>query len=306
MYNFRGVLGGLTVAAATTLAGISGAAAFTIDGNLSDWGVTVADNDGSSFTPAVSLNGTAYASDGSTQTTYFLENTNDTAGHSVTVGPNQGGQDYDVEFMAASVSGTTLNIAIVSGLRPDNGFNNYGPGDIRLVTGTGTTFGIEMGGGIGGGAGGAIDETALGSTYGMNSSGVTTSYANADAAQNAGSIWSDVPWLMDPINPQTPTQFQIVNGTSTKIADADYVFTRNTVTTQHSIIEMSFDMSFLLGVSGGSLEIYWGPTCGNDFAHLTLALTTTIPDNDVPAPAAGGLMLAGLLGLGALRRRRKA
>jgi hypothetical protein len=300
MINPRGVIGGLAVVASATLFGISGAAALTVDGNLADWGVAVGDNGTSTWTPTAGLTGTAFISDGSTQTTFFLEDTSDTAGASFTVGPNQGGQNYDVEFMAASRVGNTLYLAIVSGIRPDNGFSNYGPGDMRIVT-DGATYGIEMGGGIGGGAGGAIDETAAGSTYGMNSNGATTSYADAAAVQNAGSIWTDVSWLNDPIAPQSPTQFEI-DGGSTQVGTADYVFTRNTVTSQHSIIEMSFDLTYLLGASGGTLDIYWGPTCGNDFAHL--ALLVPVGDTDVPAPAAGGLLAFGLLGLAALRRRR--
>jgi hypothetical protein len=174
---------------------------------------------------------------------------------------------------------------------------------MRIVANGTTIHGIEMGGGIGGGAGSAIDDTALGSTYGMNSNGYTTSYADADAAQNAGSIWTEVSWITDPINPRTPTQFEIVNGTRTKLADANYAFTRNTLTNQHSIIEMSFDLTYLLGSSSGTLDIYGGPTCGNDVAHLALLVPV---EDSVPAPAAGGLMMLGLLGFAALRRRGQA
>jgi hypothetical protein len=108
MFNLRGVICGLAIAASATAFGASGAAALTVDGNLSDWGATVADNNGSVFTPTVALTGTAFASDGSTQTTFFLEDTSDTAGNGGFVGPNYGGQNYDVEFMAASRSGNTL------------------------------------------------------------------------------------------------------------------------------------------------------------------------------------------------------
>ena len=270
------------------------AATLTVDGSLADWGVTVADGNGSNFTtltPGIGLVATP-----------FVEDTNDSWGDGGYVGPNYGGQNYDVEFMGAALQGNRLFLAIVSGLRPDNGFARFGPGDI-YIEGAAGVFGIEMGGGIGGGAGGVLTEGATGSTYDLHNNGYTKGYDDAAAVQQAGTLWKDVQWIMDPISPTTPVQFEVVDGVSTQMSTADYVYTRNTVTDQHSIMELSLDVSDLLGgADGGTLEFHWGPTCGNDVAMITLF----IPESDNEQVAEPGFLFAfglGVLGLAVYRRK---
>ena len=63
------------------------AQAFTVDGNLSDWGVSVVDNNGSDF---------VVSSDPSILGVH-VEDQNDTAGNGGFLGPNSGGQNYDAE-----------------------------------------------------------------------------------------------------------------------------------------------------------------------------------------------------------------
>ena len=245
-----------------------------INGNLSDWGVSVADNNGSNFGVAAGA-GQATLGDGSVMY-YHLEDQHDLAGHSTLLGPNYGGQDYDAEFMGVVLNGTQLSIAIVTGQRPDNGFTFFAPGDIRIQTSQGV-FAVEVGGGMGGGSGTAITEGALGATYRLNANGETKGALLSDgtavgdlsgpnpqlvanASQTAGSIWKDPEWIFDPIVPQGPTQMQFVGGT--RVGDADYIYTRNSSTSQHSIIELTLDAALL---GGGILEsVYWRPSCGND------------------------------------------
>ena len=292
--SLKKVISGLS--AALLLGGLSSAqaATLTVDGSLADWGITVADGNGSNFTaltPGIGL----FASP-------FIEDTNDSWGDGGYVGPNHGGQNYDVEFMGAALQGNRLFLAIVSGLRPDNGLTRFGPGDIYIQSAAGV-FGIEMGGGIGGGAGGVITEGSTGSTYELYSNGYTSGHDDAAAVQQAGTIWKDVQWLMDPIAPATPVQFEVVDGVSTQVSTADYVYTRNTVTDQHSIMELSLDVRDLLGgTDGGTLEFHWGPTCGNDVATITLF----IPESDEEQVSEPGFMFAfglGLLGLAVYRRK---
>ncbi len=97
------------------------------------------------------------------RSTYAIEDTSDSAGDNGFVGPNYGGQNYDVEFLGVKQQGSRIYLAMVSGLRPDNGFERFGPGDIRLVV-NGVTYGIEVGGGVGGGAGGMLTGGMEGST----------------------------------------------------------------------------------------------------------------------------------------------
>jgi len=289
----------LLATAAITVAGIAvtlpATAAIVVDGSLNDWNVTVTDNDGSNFTSPNTTYGLAGLP--------FKEDQSDTAGNGGFVGPEYGGQNYDAEFMAAARNGNTLYLTIVSGQRPDNGLQLYSPGDIRIVVNGTTTYGIEVGGGAGGGAGTAQTTGTQGSFYNLNGSGYTNSESATPAAQTVGSIWKNVTWTTDPEGLNVPVQFTI-NGGSTEVGTADYVFTRNTVTTQHSIIELSFDISDLLGpTSGGVLDFYWGPSCANDQATTEVL----VPERDIktPEPASLSIILFGL-GAAAWKRRRKA
>lgn len=273
------------------MAAPAGAATITVDGDLSDWGITVGDNNTSNFS-SLATNIGLQAS--------FTEDQNDNAGDSGYLGPNQGGQNYDAEFLGAALQGTTLYLAIVTGQRPDNGAQKYGPGDIRLTIG-GIDYGVEVGGGAGGGAGGAIAEGATGSTYTLNGSGWTTGHADAAAAQTAGSVWLGADWIDDPIAPATPVQME-VNGSSTQVGTADYVYTRNSVTSQHAIIEMALDISGLLDEDGETnIGIHWSPSCGNDVVQAFF----TASSETIPEPGSALVWLAGFGVAAGVRYRRK-
>lgn len=283
-----GSIGAVGLALALSSAPVS-AATITVDGNLSDWGITVADNNGSNFSNLANNIGLL---------TSFTEDQSDTAGDGGYVGPNYGGQNYDAEFLGMALQGTMLYVAIVSGQRPDNGLQRFAPGDINLTI-DGVNYGIE----VGGGNGSLVATGAAGATFNLNSNGFTTSVGSTNVAQTAGSVWTNVDWIQDPIAPQTDVQMQ-VTGTSTQIGNADYVYTGNTVTTQHSIIELALDISNLLGEDGqGVIGIYWSPSCGNDVVQaFQLA---AVPTTEVPEP---GTSLVWLLGVGAMagvRYRRK-
>ncbi len=262
------------------MASTSFASTLTVDGDASDWGFSVADNNGSTFTPSLTLDG------------LFVEDSSDTAGDGGYVGPNHGGQNYDGEALAVAVQGSDLFIVIVSGQRPDNGLARYAPGDVQIVT-SGGVYGVEVGGGVGGGAGTMLIGGDVGSTYTLNSNGYTTSYSDAAAAQTAGSVWLDPTWINDPIAPATETQFQMTGGTH--VGDADYRFTRDSSTTQHSIIEMSLPLSIFGAETITS--ILWHPSCGND----ELAVGTMI----VPEPGTWVLATFGVLALAPLVRKRR-
>src|SRR5262245_49914619 len=70
---------------------VDASAAIVVNGNLSDWGVTVADNDASSWgVPA----GTGTNTVGTFTYFYHQEDQSDTSGDSYFLGPNYGGQNY--------------------------------------------------------------------------------------------------------------------------------------------------------------------------------------------------------------------
>ncbi len=253
------------------------------DGHLGDWGVTVADNNLSTyvFDSGLDLLGS------------HIEDQNDTAGHGFVLGPNQGGQDYDAEMMAVALQGGRIFIAIVTGQRPDNGLPSFGPGDIRIETASGT-LGIEVGGGAGGADGSLITAGAPGSTYTLDGNGVTRSHAAAAPAQVAGSIWSAATWLLDPISPKGPVQLQIDAG-STLAGMADYVYTRDSLTTQHAVIELAFDLA-LVGGPGHSFSVHWRPSCGNDELDVEAV---------IPVPEPTGLMVSALTAAFLFSRRTR-
>lgn len=262
------------------------AATLTVDGSAADWGFSVADNNASTFVPAggLALSG------------IFVEDSDDLAGDGGFVGPNLGGQNYDAEVMAAAIQGSDLYIVIVSGQRPDNGLARYAPGDLRIIT-SGGDYGIEVGGGAGGGAGGTLLGGESGSTYTLNSNGFTIAHNVANAAQTAGSVWYNPNWIFDPIVPQEETQMQM-DGGGTHVGDATFVFTRDSQTTQHSVIEMAIPLSIF---GGQTIEnILWHPACGNDVLSLS---TQIVPE---PGTFTLGALAVAALAVPLVRRRRRA
>lgn len=253
-----------------------------VDGDLSDWGAVVADNNSSVFTLGRDFG----------LISWMEEDQNDGNGDGGYLGPNHGGQNYDAELMAAALQGNSLFISIVTGQRPDNGLARYSPGDILIETNAGT-YGLEVGGGVGGGLGTLLEEGAPGSTYLLNNSGYTTSHQDADPQQVTGSIWSDVDWLLDPINPKVPVQFEIDDG-SAMLGMSDYAYTRDSQTAQHAVIELSFDTRMFAGQTIETVE--WRPACGND--ELDLAVNVT------PEPSSLGLLAAGGAALMSRRARQ--
>lgn len=270
----------------------SWATPITVDGNLSDWGVAVSDNNGSSFGSLAGNIGLVAA---------HLEDASDIS-NSYYLGPGDGGQNYDAEFMAVARQGNTLFVALVTGQRPDNGMAYYSPGDFRFETSAGR-FGVEAGGGKGHASstatsalGKAVTEGAAGSTYTLKSNGETLAYSDAAAAQTAGSLWRDVSWILDPIAPKEAVQFQI-NTLSQQLGMADYIFTRNSVTSQHAIIEFALD----LGVFGGVdlYSLHWRPSSGSDEVDVALNLSTQVSE-----PGSLALLMAGMLAMAPAIRRR--
>ena len=72
---------------------VATASALTVNGNLSDWGITVADGDNSNFSnPNLGIG----------LVNSLTEDQSDFAGNSGYVGPN-----YDAEYMGIAVQGTT-------------------------------------------------------------------------------------------------------------------------------------------------------------------------------------------------------
>lgn len=271
------------------------AAPLVIDGSMADWNVILRDSPSSTPTSQFS---TVAAPAGAKLLGYAIEDQNDN-NNDAYLGPHYGGQNYDVEFMAVAYQAGKVFLTIATGQRPDNGLQYYSPGDIRIVDSNNKVYGIEVGGGSGNASSrqGAITEGASGTTYTLNSNGYTVSVANAATAQTAGSIWSNVNWIASPIPGETASvQFNAGIG-STKLGNADYIYTRDAITNQHAVIELSFDLSTFNDAH--SLDFFWAPSCNNDLLSVHADLS------QVPEPVTLALFGLGLLGLASRRRSVK-
>jgi hypothetical protein len=249
----------------------------------------------------------------------FYEDTDDSR-NNYFVGPIAGGQDYDMEVMAGAMktgavgtlADSRIYISVLSGLRPDNGLANFGPGDLRINVGL-DTFGIELGGGAGGGAGTVQTDGMAGSHYTLNL-GTGHTISEASTVNKIGAMRKNPTWTAGLV---AGSKVQMNDGTGTAVdADstvfgttlADVVYSADTLCNDgtlaadcsthggdsvHSVWEISFDADFLQPYvdAAGNLvfSMAFGPSCANDVAEFLVVLTGA---SQVPEPTA-------LLGLGA-------
>jgi len=307
-------------------------ASITVNGNLSDWGVSVGNNNTTTY-PVATVNKTgqnglygryaegSHTTSGGFSYYYFIEDSIDTASASGQLGPNQGGQNYDGEFIGVGIDGDELTIAILTGQTSDNPFDSYSPGDIRIVTSHGV-YGIEVGGGVGGNGSTVTNYGDAGTTYKVSSNGSTVGVKNSNgtssgnvtgmagprATQTAGSLWHNPTWIADPIShPTDLVQMQFTGGSLVNTSGTSFIYSRP-LNSQHAVIEVSIKLSaFLNGGNSVSFnEFSWFPSCGNDALRIDLSGGNSMLFA-TPEPTSIGLMaMAGLAFAGAwpIRRRR--
>lgn len=140
----------ISLVLATALIGSSAAHAYSIDGNLSDWGLT--------------QTGTAADWSNVQSRSHFVED--QTGGLSTYLTPGFGGQAYDAEALYVDWDGSNLYLALITGHNPleQDGRGTFAPGDFAIDFGANGSyeFGLETTGNHGNTLGGVYANVAWG------------------------------------------------------------------------------------------------------------------------------------------------
>ncbi|WP_313953180.1 PEP-CTERM sorting domain-containing protein [Accumulibacter sp.] len=261
------------------------ASAFTIDGNLSDWGVNP-----TTWMPFAGIE-------------YTIED--QVGGGAFYLSPGWGGQAYDAEALYAKIQDGQLYIALATGHNPRTPnqpkANSYGAGDFAIDFGKNGSFdlGINIL---------HVDRVTGNGTYQFESFGVEAGvYQNPTWAYG---LWDSNGQYTDPQGtayaPDLSHPTHLTGGTLVGMAQLAYTTSPvkgygSNPNDDHYFYEMSIPLQLLRdsGWDGNPFDIHWTENCANDSIFVD-------PPAEVSEPATLGLIGLSLFGLFHGRKRKKA
>ncbi len=262
----------MRAAAGLMLLGAAGAGqAISVDGNLSDWGLT--------FSGA--------ATDWNTSNPGVLSVVDDQAGGGgAFLGPGWGGQAYDAEALYMTWNSSTLYLAMVTGHSPQTqqkpSQNSYGRGDFAF------DFNLD----------GTWD-------FGFATDNRGSTIKKGTLYQTTDGNWSYGLWSSDGVLGPSTDATALKGGTAAALGQLLISGPKTNMGAlggKHWIYEVAIPVAgfgALWDAQGPkkSFDVTWTMLCANDILRLDPPLRS------VPVPGTAGLAMAGLAGLGLLRRR---
>lgn len=249
------------------------ACAITVDGNLSDWGITP----GTSWVPNAGVH-------------YAIED--QTGGLNTYLTPGYGGQAYDAEALYATIDSGKLYIALATGHNPllATSGNNYGAGDFAIDFGKNGSYelGINFRN---------PDGISAADTFGQNGGLYQVSQWYYGLWNAAGAQDSVHP---DPAHPTSIRSGTLLGTTSFAYTTVGQTGYGASAADSHYFYEMSVDLSLLTaaGWDGSAFNIHWTENCANDSILVD-------PGHSVSEPGSLALLGVSLFGLLGLRRRTR-
>lgn len=264
------------IIAASALAAVSlQASAYTVDGDMSDWG----------------LGFTGNASDWTPNSGVEFTTEDQTGGSGAYLNPGYGGQVYDAEAIYVDWDSSYFYYAVVTGL-PENGMQ-YPAGDIAFDFGANGSYELGI-------------ETLT--TSSVDNNGHTSKNGVDYSAGTQGGLYDVSSWS-HAVHYTSADPVQIAAGTLLDTGDLVYSSTAVTNLGQYSsdghyVIEGRIAMSNFSAYLGQDFNVHWTMNCGND--EIILTGSTLTPESSIPAPGTVGLIGLAMLGMaGVVRRRRK-